>query len=110
MCHVGSTFYRNYPPLQQTWSDLVLCGLLRPKQFQFLHFYYEQVFNRKSVILYFHPLHPIDTAVLQENFPMAENVLFLAHFKHLRVTVTSFSMFYSYMKQMKSKTDLVHSK
>jgi hypothetical protein len=24
--------------------------------------------------------------------------------------VTSFSMFYSYMKQMKSKTDLVHSK
>ena len=38
-------------------------------------------------------LHQSDIAVLQTNLLRAENMLFWAFFKHLRVTVTSFPCF-----------------
>ena len=44
-------FKRDYPPLHQSWRDLVLCGLITPKMFSeinfFSHFINYKSFGRK---------------------------------------------------------------
>ena len=46
------SFYRNYPPLHKTWSDLVLCGLWRPIFLRFLNFPELWFILTKSVTYY----------------------------------------------------------
>ena len=67
------SFYRNYPPLHKTWSDLVLCGLWRPIFFRLLNFPELWVILTKSVTYYSDVFIQTDRIVFWTSYVIPEN-------------------------------------